>query len=109
MKEKINVYLFWGLGCPHCEAAKLIFKKLLRDNGDYFNLVEKEVWNDIENEELMNKVADKLNVPAETVPYIVIGNKVFGVLYDKKVQEDVISTIKDAYNNPNYEDVIASI
>jgi len=108
MKEKINVYLFWGDGCPHCETAKLVFKKLARDNGEYFNLIEKEVWNNDDNAYLLKSVSEELNAPADGVPYIVIGNKVFGGISDKKVQDEVVKTIKDCYNDENYVDFVAS-
>jgi glutaredoxin len=107
MKEKVNVYLFWGNGCPHCEIAKFFLKKLSKEYGEYFNLVEKEVWDHPENEELLNKIANHFGKPADTVPYIVIGNDVFGVVHKKSIQDEIVASIKKHYDDSNYEDEVA--
>ena len=56
MNQKINVYLFWGDGCPHCEVAKMFFKKIAPELGQYFELKEYEVWYNQENEKMLNKI-----------------------------------------------------
>jgi glutaredoxin len=109
MKEKINVYLFWGHGCPHCEIAKLFFKKIESELGNYYNLVLIETWENEDNEKLLNMVADELNKPAKTVPYIVIGNHVYGVINNIEVKNDIKETIIKEFNNPDYEDIIEKI
>jgi len=44
-KEKINVYVFYGDGCPHCHNAFNFFESIEKEYGKYFDLVEYEVSN----------------------------------------------------------------
>ena len=32
--DKINLYLFWGEGCPHCKKEKEFLQKLIDSNED---------------------------------------------------------------------------
>ena len=77
-KDKINVYLFWGNGCGYCEAAKEFFASIEDEYGEYFNLVEYEVWYDKDNNALKDSVAEYFNDDVSGVPYIIIGETTFG-------------------------------
>ncbi len=102
--KKINIYVFWGDGCPHCEELNLFFNNLDNKYKSYFNIYSFEVWNDDENNDLMNKMASKLNEEASGVPYIIIGKKTFtGYLssMDKKIKKAIL----DEYNNKGVNDV----
>ena len=55
-KEKINVYFFWGKGCPHCEELITFLDSLSKEYDSYFDLYTLEVWYNEENNELMNKL-----------------------------------------------------
>ena len=57
--KKINVYIFRGEGCPHCEEALEFFDSLEKDEeySKYYNLVKYEVWNNKDNAKLMEEVA----------------------------------------------------
>ena len=48
-KEPVNVYLFYGDGCPHCENAMKFFSSIEEEYGDKFNLIKYETWNDRRN------------------------------------------------------------
>lgn len=103
-EKKINIYVFWGDGCPHCEELNSFFNNLDDKYKSYFNIYSFEVWNDDENNELMNKMASKLNEEAAGVPYIIIGKKTFtGYLssMDKKIKKAIL----DEYNNKGANDV----
>src|SRR5574344_377939 len=102
--NKVNVYLFWGNGCPHCEIAKMFFNKI-KNNFD-FNLNLLEVWDNPKNEEILNKVSDELGVPADTVPYIVIGDKVFGTINNFEVKEKIKKEINSLANERNNTDIV---
>ncbi len=70
-KETVNLYLFHGDGCPHC-AAEREFLDEIKDNYENLDIHLYEVWYDEENQELMQKVKDALNIEQNGVPLTVI-------------------------------------
>ena len=84
--DKINVYLFYGEECPHCEHLFSYLDTLT----DYeYNLYKFEVWHDKSNSKLKKIIVDKLskttylnsNISIDryygSVPLLIIGNDVF--------------------------------
>lgn len=109
-KEKVNVYIFRGEGCPHCEEALEFFDTLSTDEEykDLYKLVTYEVWYDETNSKLMSDVADALGDEVSGVPYIVIGTKTFAgyaASYDDRIKE----AIKTAYEDEEYKDVVKQV
>ena len=107
-KEKINVYLFWGDGCPHCERAKEFFNSMDEDYAKYYNLVEYEVWYNEENNELMKEVASFLGISVKGVPFIVIGDKYFSG-YSSSRDEEIKDIIMSEYESKDYVDIIEKV
>ena len=109
-KEKINVYMFRGEGCPHCEEAEKWFKELEKDKEyvSYYNLIDYEVWYDEENADLMEDVAEKLDTTANGVPFMVIGEKYFNG-FTESMESDIKRAIKEAYNSVDYVDVVKGV
>lgn len=97
-KEKVNVYLFYGDGCPHCEHADEFLNNIEEDYKEKFNLVKYETWYNEENAVLMEAVAAKLDVAAEGVPFIVIGDKSLGG-YSEEYNDQIRDMIVKAYDN----------
>lgn len=110
-EEKINVYIFKGDGCGYCAKALTFFEGLSDEYKSYFNLVEKEVWNNSDNAALMEKVADYFNEDADGVPYIIIGENSFQGFDEQQYGDAIKTAIKSGYENVdgNYRDVVASI
>lgn len=106
--DKINVYIFKGDGCGYCKAAIEFFDSIEKDYGKYFELVEYEVWYSEENATLMTNVASYFGEEVGGVPYIVIGDKTFQG-YAESYNEEIKKAIKDAYNNKDYVDAVASV
>ncbi len=108
--DKINVYIFRGSTCGYCLKAVTFFTDILEEYGKYFNLVTYEVWENKDNNSLMEEVASALNEEPEGVPYIVIGDKTFPG-YDTSFDKDIKATIKEAYENKDngYQDIVASV
>ncbi|MBR4830460.1 MAG: hypothetical protein IKZ96_01670 [Bacilli bacterium] len=109
-KDKVNVYIFRGEGCPHCEEALEFFDNLSNDDEykDLYKLVTYEVWYDENNSKLMSDVADALGDQVSGVPYIVIGTKTFAgyaAAYDDKIKD----AIKTAYEDDEYKDVVKQV
>lgn len=76
-KEKINIYLFYGEGCPHCEELKNYLNSLDNKEKSYFNIYTFEVWNNSTNQQFMKDSAKSLNKEVSGVPFLIIGNKTF--------------------------------
>lgn len=94
--KEVNVYLFRGEGCPHCQEAEEWFASIEEEYGSYFKIVDYETWYDEENAELMQKVADARGEEAQGVPYIIIGDKSWNGFTDS-YEEEIIEQIKAVY------------
>lgn len=100
--DQITIYLFRGQGCGYCRAYLNFMNSITEEYGKYFKMVSFEVWNDSKNSKLMNNVSDFLGEPAGGVPYIIIGDKVFGGYtagYDEAIKEAIVNE----YNKSNKE------
>ena len=107
-KEKINVYLFWGDGCPHCENAKQFFSSIKEEYSEYYNLVEYEVWYNDDNSSLLDTVKNEFNLERVGVPFIVIGDEYFKG-YSSRSDEKIKSTIVSQYENDDYVDIVEKV
>ena len=109
-KERINVYIFYGDGCPHCHIAFEFFDSIEEEYGKYYKLVKFETWYSSSNNKMMREVAEKLGTDTENlgVPYIIIGEDTF-LGYSEAYDEDIKKAIVKAYEDENYEDKIKPI
>jgi len=100
--NKVNIYLFWGDGCPHCENAKTFFNSIESEYGKYYNLNMFEVWYDQKNQEILRQFSTKMGgEEAGGVPYIIIGEDVysgFNHSYKNSIIESIVSQYKDSYD-----------
>lgn len=105
-KEKIKIYLFWGDGCPHCEAEQQYLKDLQKD---YPNIeIEKyEVWNHPENSQLLDEIAAKMNKKAQGVPVTIIGTSMINGFAE--ATEKQIERALAYYQENEYQDVVKQI
>ena len=96
------IYMFRGQGCGYCRAFLEFLNSISDEYGKYFKLVSFEVWNDTKNNELFKKVPLVTNESANGVPYIIIGEKVFGG-YAENYNDDIKKAIMAQYNDPSYD------
>ena len=107
-KEEINIYLFWGDGCPRCEEMMSFLDSIEKEYGKYYNLIKYEVWKNQENSQLMNRFGEELNEKPRGVPYLVIGNvSISG--YNPSKDEYIKKTIVDQYNSKDYVDIYEKV
>ena len=96
-RTPMTVIMFRGEGCPHCEEALEWFDSIEGEYGQYFDLETYEVWNNQENAELMDKVAEYLGESPDGVPYIIIGKKTYSG-FAQSYAEDIKKDIMNEYN-----------
>ena len=100
-KKKVNIYLFWGDGCPHCEAELKYLDSIVDKYGKYFNIFALETWHNKDNKKLYKKLAEKMDAEANGVPFTIIGNKTFSG-YSEEMNDEIIKAIKSQYKD-NYD------
>ncbi len=96
--NKLNIYLFWGNGCPHCAKEKTFLSKILPDYPTV-TLNQYEVYYNSNNAELMQKVADKINVDAGGIPFLIIGDQEFVGYGEGATDKEIESRIKYCLDN----------
>jgi glutaredoxin len=94
--KEVHVYLFRGEGCPHCQEAEEWFDSIEDEYGSKFEVIDYETWNDADNAELMQRVAEARGETAEGVPYIIIGNKSWNG-FAEDYEEEILAQIKSEF------------
>lgn len=101
-KKDINIYLFYGNGCPHCRDEEAFFKEYLKEHTNV-KLYKYEVWYDKENQEKLQDVINLLNVKSSGIPFLVIGNEAI-IGFSEELTPERISNTINYYENISYED-----
>lgn len=99
--NKVNIYFFWGNGCPHCEEEFKFFNSISTEYGDYFSLNTFEVWYNTNNFKILEDFASKMGDEISGVPYTVIGNKTFSgfsISYEKEFLQAIESQYLKSYD-----------
>lgn len=97
--SNINIYFFYGDGCPHCDKEAKFLNKLIKESPE-INIKSYEVWNNRNNAKLMAEVAKNLNIQVSGVPLTIIGDKVFpGYYTDETTGQKIKSAALDYINN----------
>lgn len=92
---KVNIYFFWGDGCPHCEEEFAFFESIENEYGDYYNLYTFETWKNKENAKLLEVFAAAMEVNTRGVPYTIIGEEVI-IGFSESKESDFIDAILEA-------------
>lgn len=96
VSKKVNIYFFYGDGCPHCAEAEEFFESIEEKYSKYYNIVAFETWYDSDNADLLQEIAEVRDENITGVPYILIGNKSWAG-YSSSLDDDIISAIEDEY------------
>ena len=97
-ENKVNIYMFWGDGCPHCENAISFLESIENEYGKYFVLNKFEVWYDENNRNIYSQFASKMGDEVKGVPYIIIGRETFSG-FSENSKDDIIEAITSQYKN----------
>jgi thiol-disulfide isomerase/thioredoxin len=72
----VNLYLFWGEGCPHCDREKIYLNEI-KDDYPNLKIHAFEVYKSPKNQVYFKKTAEVLRENASGVPFTVIGDEAF--------------------------------
>ncbi len=106
--NNINLYLFYGDGCPHCAQEEKFLDSYLKKK-DNVKLIKYEIWHNDENRDFLVEVQDKLNNHESGVPYLVIGDKVIVGFLEGSTEDRIKKIVSKYEKDENYEDVIEKI
>ena len=106
--KQVDLYLFYGDGCPHCAEEEEFLNEYLKDKDDVV-LNKFEVWHSSENQEILRKVQDAINNHASGVPYLVIGNKPIVGYYDGVTNLQIEDLIEKTKNQKNFTDKVKKV
>lgn len=97
-ENKVNIYFFWGDGCPHCKEELKFFDSIESEYGDYYNLHTFEVWYNEENKKIAEYFSSLMGDELNGIPYTIIGDQTF-VGFAESSKDRMLDAIKSQYKN----------
>lgn len=94
-EPKVVVYFFWGEGCPHCSHEKPFLEEL---KTKYPKLVVKdyEVWHDVDNKELFQKMSAAYEDTSGSVPATFVDFRSW-IGYSEKTSKEIEEAVKQCF------------
>ena len=92
--NKVNLYLFHGQECPHCEEEREWLKEIETKYKNQLNIYYFEVWHNNDNAKIMEDVSKELSIEKKGVPLTIIGKEYY-VGYSKAIGSRIESKIKE--------------
>lgn len=106
--KKIDLYFFYGDGCPHCAKEEIFLDKLEKEKNN-LDIHRYEVWHNKENADMLARIAKSINLKVSGVPILFVGTEnVVGYGSDESTGKDILKTIK-YYEDYGCTDIIAPI
>lgn len=93
-EDERELWLFWGNGCPHCAAERQFLTELAADYPDLV-VVEREVWYDAANRELMAAMLAERGLEPRAVPTTIIDERVW-VGFNDAIGEEIRAAVAAA-------------
>jgi glutaredoxin len=101
-RKDVDIFLFWGEGCPHCKEEKAFLNKL-RQTYPSIKIHDFEVWYNEENAKKLESFAKAYGIKATGVPVTFIGENSFIGFSEntmKELQETIQKCIYSECINP---------
>ncbi len=90
----VNMYFFWGDGCPHCAEQEVFLEEMTQKYGDQLVIHDFELWKHPENLPVIEKFADAYGFEPSGVPVTFIGNE-YWVGFNVDKQKEMERAIQD--------------
>jgi len=97
-ENKINVYFFWGEGCPHCAKEKELLD-YYTSKYPYVQIFDFELYHNYSNGQILSEVASILNIRVDGIPFTVIGDKYFSGYSEAVSPDQILERIEYCYKN----------
>ena len=101
--KEINMYFFYGNGCPHCAAEE----KFIENNKELFKnvkIIRYEVWYNDDNKKLLQDVAEKFDIELKSIPVNIIGNTIIKGFDEAAATDKKIKNAINYYLDNDYKD-----
>ncbi|MBN1331916.1 hypothetical protein JW978_03460 [Candidatus Dojkabacteria bacterium] len=86
----VNIYIFYGEGCPHCAKEREFLDKIKNEYGDQIEIHQFEIYYNPDNVKIINEVSNRLGVQVAGVPFLVIGDReIIGYGGDNTTGEEI--------------------
>ena len=105
--NSVNLYFFWGKGCPHCAAEEKFLEEM---KGKYPQLEVKdfEIWYNKDNQKILERVVTRLDKNVTGVPFTVISDQSFVGFSEERTAPLIESAIVENIKNPK-PDILAEV
>lgn len=103
--NKINLYLFHGAECPHCEEERKWLKTIEEDYKDYLNIYYFEVWHNDDNKYLMSKIQKEFGIVKDGVPLTIVGDEYY-LGYSLSIGSRIENKIKEYIELENNQEEV---
>jgi len=94
---EVNIYIFWGEGCPHCAEAMPVLEEIAAADSRV-GFYEFEVYKAPENLDLFYEFATVYGVTPQGVPTIFIGEQ-YWIGYSENVKSEITNYINYCLEN----------
>ncbi|MFP4117447.1 MAG: glutaredoxin family protein [Candidatus Woesearchaeota archaeon] len=101
--DKVQVYFFWGDGCPHCAKQKQFFEGMDDRLKDQVQFLSMETYKNPENAQLMQTFASAHGEQARGVPITFIGDEVwkgFAEQYGDQMVDKIEECMEEGCESP---------
>ncbi|MDD3487807.1 MAG: hypothetical protein PHH35_00445 [Candidatus Pacebacteria bacterium] len=98
-EDEINLYFFWGQGCPHC-AQEELFLKSLESKYPSLKVYSFEIYNNKANRDLLIEIGEKLEIDIPGVPIMIINDEpLIGYHQDETTGQQIEELVLNCLNN----------
>lgn len=98
MDDKVNIYFFYGNGCPHCEDEFIFLENLNEEYTKDINIYSFEVWHNQDNANILIDFAEIMGKQVTGVPFTIIGEETFSG-FGKSAEKNFKNAIEKEINN----------
>ena len=107
-QEKIDLYFFYGDGCPHCAKEEKFLNKLMQENKN-IQIHLFEVWRNSDNADILERISEELGVTIRGIPVLVISDQVITGYHSDEVTGKKIEELIAQYQAEGCSDIVAPL